>query len=183
MPDPIVTRLPALARNGSRRALPFAIGVGLASLLVAVALAGCSSSATSPGATSPGATSTSSPQLASPTPTAESTQLQPPAAPTELSEWIVISDTDPAVPAYFKWTAAAGPISGYYFWIEGTYVDESGNPVTPPPAICGPSWETLPASPTTLRIDSVESEPQAYICAFNAAGTSPTVLFPVVSAP
>jgi hypothetical protein len=108
--------------------------------------------------------------LAACTTTGATPQLKPPAAPTGLHEWVDQS-SDP-VPAHFAWTPPSGPIDGYYFWIKGTYAD-----MTPPPAICGPSWDKLPATATTYTIDSVETEPNAYICAFNAAGTSPTVHF------
>jgi len=170
---------PELDRSGPRGgSFSAAVGVGLAGLLAAVAIAGCSASTTSPGA---GATP--SPRPASPTPTSEPTKLQPPAAPTELSEWMVDSEDQTSAAANFKWTPPPGPIGGYYFWVVGVYVDADGNAVSPPPAICGPSWETIPASATTHQIDSVESDPEAYICAFNAAGTSPTVQFPMPDVP
>ena len=76
------------------------------------------------------------------------------------------------MPAHFAWTPPSGPISGYYFWKKGVYVG-----MTPPPAICGPNWEKIPATSTTYTIDSVQAEQDAYICAFNDAGTSPTVHF------
>ena len=102
------------------------------------------------------------------------------AAPTELHEWVDES-SDP-VPAHFAWTPPSGTIGGYYFWKKGVYVG-----MTPPPAICGPTWEKLPATAKTYTIDAVQAEPDAYICAFNAAGTSPTVHFtpdtPLVSTP
>jgi hypothetical protein len=104
--------------------------------------------------------------------------LQPPAAPTELAEWIVFSGTSGAAPVYYKWTAPAGPISGYYLWMVRTYEESS-----PPPAVCGanPGWKTLPASATTYNIPNVEADaPTTYICAFNNAGMSPVVKFPVV---
>jgi hypothetical protein len=106
--------------------------------------------------------------------------LKPPAEPTELHEWVDES-SDP-VPAHFAWTPPSGTIGGYYFWKKGVYVG-----MTPPPAICGPTWEKLPATAKTYTIDAVQAEPDAYICAFNAAGTSPTVHFtpdtPLVSTP
>jgi hypothetical protein len=106
------------------------------------------------------------------TPTEASTKavVKPPAAPTGLHEWVDES-SDP-VPAHFAWTPPSGPISGYYFWKKGFYAD-----MTPPPAICGPSWDKIPATATTYTIDAVEAQPDAYICAFNDAGTSPTVHF------
>jgi hypothetical protein len=161
--------MPLVGTRGSRIA---AIRFGLAGLLAAVIFSGCSTSA----ATIPAATAT-------PAPTTN--QLQPPAAPTSLSEWADFSD--PLVPAYFKWTAPAGPIDGYYLWVVGgAYVDASGNAVAPPAAICGPNpgWETLPASATTYEIPGIEADPPVtYICAFNEAGTSPTVKFPITGGP
>ena len=99
------------------------------------------------------------------------TKAKPPAAPTGLHEWV--DESKDPVPAHFAWTPPSGPISGYYFWIKGVYVG-----ITPPPAICGPSWDKLPATSSTYTIDEVQAQPDAYICAFNAAGTSPTVQFP-----
>ncbi|MGD0122369.1 MAG: hypothetical protein ABSC46_07405 [Candidatus Limnocylindrales bacterium] len=162
-----------------RGPVQLAVRIALAGLLTAVAFAGCSAggvtSGTAPGVNStaltpPGVTSASNPDLDAATPTQGPAKLQPPAAPTGLHEWVDES-SDP-VPAYFEWTAPPGPISGYYIWKKGVYVD------TPPPAICGPTWTKLPASATTLTMESVESEPSEYICAFNDAGTSPTVQFP-----
>lgn len=155
---------------GRRRPLPLASRVASAGLLLAaIAFTGCNSAT---GSSQPSAVPASATTLGS------TAALQPPAAPTGLAEWIVLSDTSGAVPAYYKWTAPAGPISGYYLWIVGTYVDG-----TPPPAVCGPNpgWETLPASATTYNLSSVEADaPPTYICAFNSAGMSPVVKFPVV---
>ena len=97
-------------------------------------------------------------------------KVQPPAAPTGLHEWV--DESKDPVPAHFAWTAPSGPISGYYFWVKGVYAD-----MTPPPAICGPSWDKIPAYATSYTIDVVQAQPDAYICAYNAAGTSPTVHF------
>jgi hypothetical protein len=150
--------MPLVGTRGSRNA---AIRVGLAGLVAAIALSGCTTSAASP------------------------IELQPPAAPTGLSEWADFSD--PLVPAYFKWTAPAGPINGYYLYVvAGAYVDASGNAVAPPAVVCGPNpgWETLPASATTYEINGIEADaPVTYICAFNEAGTSPTVRFPITEDP
>ena len=147
------------------RPMPSSIRFCLAGLMSALALAAC----TSTGAT-PGDGTTASAGLNVATPTEASTGAQPPAAPTGLHEWVDES-SDP-VPAHFAWTPPSGPISGYYFWKKGVYVG-----MTPPPAICGPSWDKIPATATTYTIASVEAQPDAYICAFNDAGTSPTVHF------
>ena len=137
----------------------------LAGLMSALALAACTTAGATPG---DGSTASAGRNVA--TPTEASTALKPPAAPTELHEWVDES-SDP-VPAHFAWTPPSGPISGYYFWKKGFYAD-----MTPPPAICGPSWDKIPATATTYTIDAVEAQPDAYICAFNDAGTSPTVHF------
>jgi hypothetical protein len=146
--------------------LPSSIRLCLAGLVSALALSAC----TTAGATS-SSNATASPAHNAATPTEASTGVQPPAAPTGLHEWVDES-SDP-VPAHFAWTAPSGPIDGYYFWKKGVYVD-----MTPPPTICGPTWVKLPAAATTYTLDAVQAEPDAYICAFNAAGTSPTVQFP-----
>jgi hypothetical protein len=155
--------------------MPSSIRLCLAGLMSALALAAC----TTAGAT-PGDGTTASAGLNVATPTEASAGVKPPAAPTGLHEWVDES-SDP-VPAHFAWTPPSGPIGGYYFWKKGVYVG-----MTPPPAICGPSWEKLPATATTYTINSVEAQPDAYICAFNAAGTSPTVHFtqdtPLASTP
>jgi hypothetical protein len=163
---------------GCSRPLPLAIRVALAGLLAATAFTGCTTSA----ASSQPASATSAPtptevQPATATPVPTPTRLQPPAAPTNLNEWIVpISEADGVrVAAQFFWTPPSGQIDGYYFWKKGIYTEEE----TPPPAICGPTWQVLPASATTYEMPSVQSPPEAYICAFNDAGTSPTVRFPI----
>jgi hypothetical protein len=145
--------------------MPSSIRLCLAGLMSALALAAC----TTAGAT-PGGGTTASAGLKVATPTAASTKAMAPAAPTGLHEWVDES-SDP-VPAHFAWTAPSGPISGYYFWKKGVYVG-----MTAPPAICGPSWDKLPANATTYTINAVQAQPDAYICAFNDAGTSPTVHF------
>ena len=168
------------ARRRRRRGpTPSSIRLCLAGLMSALALAAC----TTAGATSgDGTTASAGLNVATPTEASTPTKavVKPPAAPTGLHEWVDES-SDP-VPAHFAWTPPSGPISGYYFWKKGVYVG-----MTAPPAICGPSWQKLPATATTYTIDSVEAEPDAYICAFNAAGTSPTVHFtkdtPLASTP
>jgi hypothetical protein len=153
-----------------------AIRVGLAGLLAAIAFVGCSTAAATPGPTS-AASSQPSAQSATATTPGSTVALQPPAAPTGLAEWIVINNSWNSVPAYYKWTAPAGPISGYYLWILGTFVEG-----TPPAAVCGdPGWLKLPASATTYNMAGVQADaPKTYICAFNDAGMSPVVKFPVV---
>ena len=160
--------------------MPSPIRLCLAGLMSALALASCASAGVTPGdgtTASAGlnvATPTASAGLnvatPTPTPTPTKAKVKPPAAPTGLHEWVDES-SDP-VPAHFAWTPPSGPISGYYFWTKGVYVG-----MTPPPAICGPSWDKLPATSTTYTIAEVQAQPDAYICAFNAAGTSPTVHF------
>jgi hypothetical protein len=132
-------------------------------LLAAGVMSGCASGAASP---QPGS------------PAQSPTTLQVPAAPTNLKEWTVAFADESGEAAHFSWTPPPGKVNGYYFWTEGNYVDIEGNAVTPPPAICGPTWEVIPASATTYEMESVQSAPEAYICAFNDAGTSPTVQFP-----
>jgi hypothetical protein len=153
----------------------------LAGLVAAIAFSGCTTSA----ATSPPATPTPAPtatelqpspvesQPATATPAPTPTQLQPPAAPTDLNEWIIPS-AGGDVAAEFFWGRPPGEISGYYLWKKGVYAD-----MTPPPAICGPTWQVLPASATTYEMSIVQAPPEVYICAFNQAGTSPTVRFPI----
>jgi hypothetical protein len=163
---------------GLRRPLPLAIRVASAGLLAAIAFTGCNSATGSsqPAAATPTPTQPQA-ATATPAPTPTAAALQPPAAPTGLNEWIVpISDADGTrVAAQFFWTPPSGQISGYYFWKKGNYTDEE----TAPPAICGPTWQVLSASATKYEIPSVQSPPEAYICAFNDAGTSPTVRFPI----
>jgi hypothetical protein len=162
--------------------MPASIRLCLAGLMSALAVAACATA----GATPDVIKASAAPNVATPTnaatPTEASTKagVKPPAAPTGLHEWV--DESKDAVPAYFAWTAPSGPISGYYFWIKGVYVD-----MTPPPAVCGPSWDKIPANATTYTIAEVQAQPDAYICAYNAAGTSPTVHFtpdtPLVSTP
>jgi hypothetical protein len=158
---PIATRLYADARRGSRgSSLPFAVRLGLTGLLAALAFAGCTTSGSSSGNTSASSSTAAS--------------LQPPAAPTKLVETIVPApDAAGGYGADFSWAPPSGPISGYYFWTVLVYAD----PVTPPPLICGPKWETIPASATTHEMPNISSVPESYICAFNDAGTSPMVKF------
>jgi hypothetical protein len=156
-----------------------AIRAALAGLLVAASIAGCSgsgsgsdssatSSASSGASASPAATSSAPVTSAAPT----GTQLQPPAAPTDLNEWAVPFVDGTGASEEFSWTAPDGTISGYYFSTSATYANG-----TPPPAKCGPSWQVIPASADTFEIASVATDPEAFICAFNAAGTSATVKF------
>ena len=165
-------------RRQWRGPMPLSIRLCLAGLVAALALAACSTAGTTPGdgtTASAGrnvATSTASAGLNLATPTEASTKagVKPPAAPTGLHEWV--EESKVPVPAHFAWTPPSGPISGYYFWTKGVYVG-----MTAPPAICGPSWDKLPATAATYTIAEVQANPDAYICAFNAAGTSPTVHF------
>ena len=158
---------------------PLRLRVGTVGLIALLTLSGCTTASNWPGASptpvSPTA-ATSPGQVQSPAAATTATtpaQVQPPAAPTALHEW-VDETSSRSVPAYFEWTPPTGTISGYYFWIKGAYTSD----VTPPPSVCGPKWEKLPASATTLMMESVQAEPNAFICAYNDAGTSPTVEFP-----
>jgi hypothetical protein len=132
-------------------------------LLTALAVAGCGTSST-------------------PIPTA----LQAPQAPTNAVQMMVAMPTDDpdydpdypdAIAAEYSWTPPAGPIDGYYFFVMGTYLDEQ------PSTTCDASWEVLPASATSHRDTYVEADNPTYICAFNAAGTSPTVEFEIAYGP
>ena len=152
-------------RRRQRGPMPSSIRLCLACLMSALALAACTSTGATPG---DGATASAGLNVA--TPAEASTGAQPPAAPTGLHEWV--DESKDPVPAHFAWTPPSGPISGYYFWTKGVYVG-----MTPPPAICGPTWKKLPATAKTYTIAEVQADPDAYICAFNAAGTSPTVHF------
>ena len=156
-------------RRRPRGPMPSSIRLCLAGLVSALALAACTTAGATPG---DGTTASASLNLATPTEVSTPTQtsVKPPAAPTGLHEWV--NESSNPVPAHFAWTPPSGPISGYYFWKKGVYVG-----MTAPPAICGPTWDKLPANATTYTIDAVQAEPDAYICAFNAAGTSPTVHF------
>jgi len=158
-----------------RGPMPSSIRLCLAGLMSALAVAACTTAGATP---SDGTTASAGLNVA--TSTQSSPGVKPPAAPTGLHEWVDES-SDP-VPAHFAWTAPSGPIGGYYFWTKGVYVG-----MTAPPAICGPSWQKLPANATTYTIDTVQAQPDAYICSFNDAGTSPTVHFtkdtPVASTP
>lgn len=174
--------LRTLSPVGARGGRIAAIRVGLAGLLAAIAFSGCTTSA----ATIPPASATPAPTPtalqpspigsgpASTTPAPQPTQLQPPAVPTDLNEWIIPTG-DGVVAAQFFWGRPPGEISGYYFWKKGVYTSEE----TAPPAICGPTWQVLPASATTYEMTSIQAPPEVYICAFNGAGTSPTVRFPI----
>ena len=167
------------ARRRRRRGpMPSSIRLCLAGLMSALALAACSTAGATPGDAT---TASAGLNVATSTKASTPTKVKPPAAPTGLHEWVDES-SDPVLD-HFAWTAPSGPISGYYFWTTATvYVG-----MTPPPAICGPSWDKLPATATTYTIDEVQAQPNAYICAFNDAGTSPTVHFtqntPLVSTP
>jgi len=106
--------------------------------------------------------------------------LRPPAAPTDAQEWIVEGGSSGTVPAYFRWTPPSGPISGYYF----TVAVVSAGDASPAPLVCGPTWDTLPSGADSYVMPSIQSgPPEAYICAYNDAGTSPTVKFQVVASP
>jgi hypothetical protein len=144
----------------------------IASLLVSAAVAGCSTAGSSATSSAPPASSaaTSSTTATSAAPTA--TQLRPPAAPTDLNEWAVPFVDGTGASEEFSWTAPNGTISGYYFSTSGPYANG-----TPPPAKCGPTWQVIPAAADTYELASVETDPEAYICAFNDAGTSATVKF------
>jgi hypothetical protein len=146
--------------------MPSSIRLCLVSLISALALAAC----TTAGATPVVIKASAGLDVATPTEASTKADVKPPAAPTGLHEWV--DESKNPVPAYFAWTAPSGPIGGYYFWVKGVYVD-----MTPPPAVCGPSWDKIPANATTYTIDEVQAQPDAYICAYNAAGTSPTVHF------
>jgi hypothetical protein len=128
-------------------------------VLIVAAVAGCS------------ATSTPSPSA-----------LQPPQAPTHAIQMMVAMPTDDpdydpdypdAIAAEYSWTPPPGPIDGYYFFVMGTYLGEK------PSTTCDASWRVLPASATSYRDTYVETDNPTYICAFNAAGTSPTVEFEI----
>jgi hypothetical protein len=152
-----------------RHSLSLKLRIGAIGLIAALALTGCTEAGTSPTGAASSLGTASNPGSASAT--ASPGQLQPPAAPSALHEWVDLTSAR-TVPAYFEWTAPTGSISGYYFWTKGVYVD-----MTPPPAVCGPTWEKIPAADTTHMMASVQAEPQAYICAYNDAGTSSTVEF------
>ena len=147
-----------------RGSMPSWIRLCLTGLVSALALAACATAGATP------VVIKASAGLNEATPTEAKVVVTPPAAPTGLHEWV--DESKDPVPAYFAWTAPSGPISGYYFWVKGVYVG-----MTPPPAICGPKWDKIPANATTYTIDVVQAQPDAYICAYNAAGTSPTVHF------
>ena len=154
--------------------MPSSIRLCLACLMSALALAACTTAEATPGdatTASAGLNVATPTEASTPTPTGiKPTGIKPPAAPTGLHEWV--DESKVPVPAHFAWTPPSGPISGYYFWTKGVYVG-----MTPPPAICGPTWKKLPATSKTYTIAEVQADPDAYICAFNAAGTSPTVHF------
>jgi hypothetical protein len=112
--------------------------------------------------------------------------LQAPAAPTNAIQMMIAvvagdSEFDPNGPeivaAEYSWTPPAGPIDGYYFYLAQVFTDRT------PRTTCDSSWEKLPASATTHRIPSMQSDTPSYICAFNAAGTSPTVQFTIAYGP
>jgi hypothetical protein len=146
----------------------FRLRLGLG-LLAIVAISGCGSAATPTG------------QAPTRAPASAVGTLGAPGAPTGLKETIVESADGSSAAADFSWQPGAGEIDGYYFFVVGTYVDQNGNGMTLPPEKlkCDATWTKLPAGPTTYELPSVESEPQAYLCAFNSAGTSPTVQFPM----
>ena len=161
--------------TGKRYVTPrSAILVAVVGLIAALAFAGCTTAGASPAGASTTGNATSNPALTgtlTDASTAPQGELQPPAAPTGLHEWV--DETSSDVPAYFVWTPPSGPIGGYYFYIKGAWAGD----ITPPPAICGPTWEKLPGSATKHTIQTVSSQPETYICAYNDAGTSPTVRF------
>lgn len=162
---------PATARPAIRAAI-----AGL--LLAAAMVAGCSpassGTATAASSASNQAVSSASNPAVSPAVSSATTpaQLRLPAAPTDLNQWAVPFVDGTGASEEFSWTAPGGTIAGYYFATAGTYTTG-----TPPPATCGPGWQILQASAVTFELASVDTDPEAYICAFNDAGTSPTVVF------
>ena len=158
------------------------IALVLAGLLTAASLAACSKSGATPASTTAGQPTSAGQQSIEATltgqqePASTPTQapLQPPAAPTNLIQMMAQNPDDPgAVEADYSWTPPPGPIDGYYFLVQGNYADAT------PRLTCGPDWQRLSASATAYQIASVQSEGPTYICAFNAAGTSPTVEFEI----
>lgn len=108
--------------------------------------------------------------------------LAPPAAPTNAVQLMALNTTDAPDPGDvegdYSWTAPAGQVDGYYFFIMGTYVG-----VPAPSTTCDSSWQKLPGNAATHREAVMEAAHPSYICAFNAAGTSPTVKFQIKFGP
>jgi hypothetical protein len=131
-----------------------------------------------------------------PTPTPTPTPLKPPAAPTGLLDKITSAAACPSgpyaggqcIPNRWTWKRPAGPVSGYALWvvIGGSCVLGPGcpapQPPCPPPSASG--FVKLPASATSFAALWPMGEYQdSSICAFNAAGGSRWVTFPLVGNP
>jgi len=149
-------------REGSVRS---ALVAGLAALTMAATLSGCITITTGGSTPVPGSQGNNG---------GPSAALRPPAAPTGLTaRYQAASDPDAM---YWldelSWTPPAGPLSGYYvnkYFMPGDWT---------PPTACETSWETLPGTATTYEIAG-NAVPHVYMCAFNAAGMSPVVEFPL----
>jgi hypothetical protein len=172
-----------LSARQRRRTPSRAAGLGLACLVAAVALAGCTT-AGAPAADN----ATLNPGLTGATPAGEAasqgapadapSRLAPPAAPIAIEAQLISTGPDTYRAEDLSWTPPPGPISGYYLKITQPAIDYS-----PPPEVCDSSWTRVSGSAKGYHIQAVETPPIIFICAFNDAGTSPTVQFPEAMQP
>ena len=77
--------------------------------------------------------------------------------------------------ANFKWVPPTEPVSGYYILAFGGIL--IGETFSAPTCGSGGGWTKLDASATTYSTDAGSRMPDAWICAFNSAGSSPAVKF------
>jgi hypothetical protein len=112
--------------------------------------------------------------MQSPTP---APKLLVPDAPSGAIEWATAGGADGLGVANFKWVPPTEPVTGYYILAFGGIL--IGETFSPPTCGSGGGWTKLDASATTYSTDAGSRMPDAWICAFNSAGSSRVVEFQV----
>ena len=75
------------------------------------------------------------------------------------------------VALHYSWTKPAGQVDGYY--LNAVWFDEDPGPALSP---CKSSWKKLAASVTTHQEGVQNGTYRVFLCAYNKAGKSPTVM-------
>jgi len=182
---------PVVRHHDAARRTMFARLFGLlaAAALASAVLAACTTSGPSTGADATGTVgsapsttmtqATPAPTAApTPTPVPTPTPLGPPAAPANLKSWWTFESGDGAgghMLEHFSWSRPPGQVDGYY--LESVWYIPEDDPV-PTPSPCRSDWQRLPASVTTYQDSLQNGAYRVFLCAFNEAGTSATVVIP-----